>query len=229
MKRTKRSVKELILRMVILFVGLCIAHLGVTLFLLADLGSDPFNVLVQGLFRALSSIPGLQALTHGTVHIGVNLLIILLLLLVERRYIKLGTVFCMVFGGPIIDLFTALLQKLIHSGLAFGVRLGVLALGCVILAYGMTVVIKSDAGTGPNDLVAIAISEKGHFPFGLTRVITDVSFVGLGFLLGGRVGLGTLVCAVLVGMVAERFLPLNEKLVARVLRAAGLPERVPDK
>lgn len=229
MKRTKRSVKELIVRMAILFVGLCIAHLGVTLFLLADLGSDPFNVLVQGLFRTLSSVPGLQFLTHGSVHIGVNLLIILILFFVERTYIKLGTVFCMVFGGPIIDLFTALLQNIIHSGLAFGVRLGVLALGCVILAYGMTVVIKSDAGTGPNDLVAIAISEKGHFPFGLTRVITDVSFVGIGFLLGGKVGIGTLVCAVLVGIVAERFLPLNEKLVARVLRAAGLSESVSSK
>lgn len=42
----KRSVKEIVVRMIILFVGLCSAHFGVTLFLLADLGSDPFNVFV---------------------------------------------------------------------------------------------------------------------------------------------------------------------------------------
>jgi uncharacterized membrane protein YczE len=35
-----------------------------------------------------------------------------------------------------------------------------LVLGCIILAYGMTIVIKSDAGTGPNDLVAVVISDK---------------------------------------------------------------------
>lgn len=37
-----------LLRILILFVGLVIAHLGVSLFLLADLGSDPFNVMIQG-------------------------------------------------------------------------------------------------------------------------------------------------------------------------------------
>jgi uncharacterized membrane protein YczE len=47
----KRGFKEWTVRIVILMVGLCIAHLGVTLFLLSDLGSDPFNVFVQGLFR----------------------------------------------------------------------------------------------------------------------------------------------------------------------------------
>lgn len=218
----KRSTKEIAIRMAVLFVGLCIAHLGVTLFLLADLGSDPFNVLVQGIFRTLSGITGFKFLTHGYTHIGINLLIIFILLFADHHYIKLGTVFCMAFGGPIIDFFTALLENYINSSLPFGVRLGILALGCVILAYGMTVVIKSDAGTGPNDLVAIAVSEKGHFPFGITRTITDVSFVVIGFLLGGKFGVGTIVCAVLVGMVAERFLPINEKLIERLLRKAGM-------
>lgn len=218
----KRSTKEVVIRMVILFVGLCIAHLGVTLFLLADLGADPFNVFVQGIFRTLSDGAGFHFLTHGYTHIGINLLIILILLFVDRNYIKLGTVFCMAFGGPIIDVFTVLLEPYIHSGLPFAVRLAILALGCVILAYGMTVVMKSDAGTGPNDLVAVAISEKGKFPFGMTRTITDVSFVVIGFLLGGKFGIGTIVCAVLVGMVAERFLPINEKIIEGVIRKVGI-------
>lgn len=218
----KRSAKEIVVRMLILFVGLCIAHLGVTLFLLADLGSDPFNVLVQGVFRTLSNTFGLEFLTHGYTHVGINLLIILVLLFVDRTYIKLGTVFCMAFGGPIIDFFTILLENDINSGLPFAVRLLVLALGCVILAYGMTVVMRSDAGTGPNDLVAISISEKAHFPFGITRTVTDVSFVVIGFLLGGKFGIGTIVCAALVGMVAERFLPINEKIIDRLLKSAGL-------
>lgn len=217
----KRSMKEMTARMVILFVGLCIAHLGITLFLLADLGSDPFNVLVQGTFRTLSRITDFTFLTHGYTHMGINLLIILILLFVDRNYIKIGTVFCMAFGGPIIDVFTALLGNYINAELPFVVRLVILAIGCVILAYGMTVVIKSDAGTGPNDLVAIAISEKGHFPFGITRTITDVSFVVLGFLLGGKFGIGTVICAVLVGMVAERFLPINEKIIKRLLNLVG--------
>ena len=49
----RRNLKETILRVVILLAGLVIAHLGVTIFLLVDLGTDPFNVLVQGIFRTL--------------------------------------------------------------------------------------------------------------------------------------------------------------------------------
>lgn len=48
----KRSFREILIRVIILFVGLCIAHLGVTQFLLADLGADPFNVLPGGAFGA---------------------------------------------------------------------------------------------------------------------------------------------------------------------------------
>ena len=80
----------------------------------------------------------------------------------------------------------------------------------------MTIVIKSDAGTGPNDLVAVVISDKTKQSFGIVRVITDISFVLAGFLLGGSVGLGTVICAACVGPVANIFLPINEKLIQKV-------------
>ena len=84
----KRSLKEWILRVVLLLLGLCVAHLGVTLFLLSDLGSDPFNVLIQGLFRTLEKLTGSAVLTHGRVHVAVSLLIVLILLLTDRSYIR---------------------------------------------------------------------------------------------------------------------------------------------
>ena len=93
-----------------------------------------------------------------------------------------------------------------------------LVLGCVILAYGMTIVIKSDAGTGPNDLVAIVISDKTKKKFSVVRIIVDVCFVAIGFLLGGTVGLGTVICAFLVGPVAGLFLPVNEKMIKRIIQ-----------
>lgn len=213
----KRSIKELILRVVILLVGLTIAHLGVTLFLLTDLGADPFNVLVQGIFRTISGAAGMAKLTHGYTHIAICFLIILVLLIVDRSYIKIGTILCMVCGGPIIDFFTRILQFMFAQERTLWFKLPVLALGCVILAFGMTIVIKSDAGTGPNDLVALVISEKSHKKFGIVRIIVDVSFVIVGFVLGGSFGIGTIVCACLVGPVAGFFLPQSEKIVERIL------------
>ena len=214
--------KETFLRLIILFVGLTIAHLGVTMFLLADLGADPFNVLVQGLYRGLDSVSGWAFLSHGRVHIAVCFLIIIVLLIVDKSYVKLGTIVCMVFGGPIIDFFSLLLAPLFAMVSSFAAKLLLLALGCVILAYGMTIVIKSQAGTGPNDLVAVVISDKLKKKFSVIRVIVDFSFVAAGWLLGGVFGIGTLVCAFLVGPVAGIFLPINEKLIEKILKKCGV-------
>ncbi len=199
-------------RVIELLVGLTIAHLGVTLFLQADLGSDPFNVLIQGLYRFL---PWPGSMTHGNVHVCVSFLIILVLLVVDRSYIRIGTLLCMILGGPIIDMFTLVLAPVIHSGSAMAVRLLALVLGCVILAFGMTIVIKSLAGTGPNDLVAVVISDKAKWKFGTVRIVVDVCFALAGFLMGGTLGLGTVICACLVGPTAQIFLPVSEKLCNR--------------
>lgn len=213
----KRSMKETIIRIIILFVGLTIAHLGVTLFLLADLGADPFNVLVQGIFRTLSGIANWPILTHGNTHVVICFLIIIALLFIDRSYIKIGTILCMIFGGPIIDFFTAILTAPLGNMNSLVLKIIVNGLGCVILAFGMTIVMKSDAGTGPNDLVAIVLSDKLKKNFGVVRIIVDVSFVVIGFILGGSFGIGTLICAFLVGPVANVFLPFNEKWIQNLL------------
>ena len=217
----KRSGREWALRVLILMVGLTIAHFGVTLFLLSELGSDPFNVLIQGLFRTLSGLTGSPLLTHGRVHMAVCFLIILILLGLDRSYVKIGTILCMFCGGPIIDFFSMLLAPLGISGASFIVRIPVLVMGCLILAYGMTIVIKSDAGTGPNDLVAIVISDKLKKRFSVVRIIVDVCFVVCGFLMGGTVGIGTVICAFLVGPVAGWFLPVNGRLVDQIVGKYG--------
>ena len=209
MKVKDADLQEIFLRLVFLFCGLTVAHLGVTLFLLANLGADPFNVFVQGLNHLMRGFN----LTHGIIHMGLSFMIILVLLVVDRSYIKAGTVICMFCGGPIIDFFMWLLKGLEIESTGLLIKIPVLILGCVILAFGMTIVIRSEAGTGPNDLVAVVISEKGHFNFGLTRVITDSIFVLIGFLMGGKLGIGTIICAFLVGFVADFFMPYSQKII----------------
>lgn len=199
-------------RVVLLLVGLTIAHLGVTLFLLADLGSDPFNVMIQGLHRMIG------VASHGTVHMVICFVIILVLLVVDRSYVRIGTFLCMILGGPIIDVFTYVLQPAVNSGSAMWLRLVAVVLGCGILAFGMTIVIKSEAGTGPNDLVAVVISDKRKWKFGIVRIAVDVCFAFIGFALGGTVGVGTVICLAVVGPVAQVFMPFSEKLCGRFLK-----------
>lgn len=221
----RRSLREMAVRVVLLLIGLWIAHLGVTLFLQTNLGSDPFNVFVQGLFRAIPW-PEWAGMTHGRVHLLVSLLIMVVLLVVDRSYVGIGTVLCMALGGPIIDVYTLWLSPFLNETLSLAVRVPMLAVGCVILAFGMTIVIRSQAGTGPNDLVAVVLSDKSGKPFGPVRIGVDLTFALVGFALGGVVGIGTIICAFLVGPAAQLFFPVSEKICVCVLNQfAGVNSR----
>ncbi|EGJ46245.1 hypothetical protein HMPREF0866_02400 [Ruminococcaceae bacterium D16] len=221
----RRSLREMAVRVVLLLIGLWIAHLGVTLFLQTNLGSDPFNVFVQGLFRAIPW-PAWAGMTHGRVHLLVSLLIMVVLLVVDRSYVGIGTVLCMALGGPIIDVYTLWLAPFLNETLPLAVRVPMLAVGCVILAFGMTIVIRSQAGTGPNDLVAVVLSDKSGKPFGPVRIGVDLTFALVGFALGGVVGIGTIICAFLVGPAAQLFFPVSEKICVCVLNQfAGVNSR----
>lgn len=219
--KKKGIICEWAVRLALLLAGLCIAHFGVTLFLLSNLGSDPFNVLIQGLFRTVPW-PFWAGMTHGRTHLTVSLLILAVLMFVDRSKVRPGTVVCMALGGPIIDLFTVLLSPVLNDSLPMLARLIMLAAGCIILAFGMTVVIRSEAGTGPNDLVAVVISEKLKKPFGVVRIIVDLCLAGAGFALGGVLGLGTVICAFLVGPAAQIFLPVSGKLCKYFLHKVGV-------
>lgn len=211
--------KTKIIRVIILFVGLIIAHFGVSLFLLANLGSDPFNVMIQGLSRTVADVTTSPLITHGNTHMAVSILIIFVLLFVDRSYIKIGTLICMFCGGPIIDIFNMVLGSVITPDSAMAVRVISNVLGCVILALGMSVVIKSDAGTGPNDLVGVVISDKTKKKFSVVRMMVDACFLVCGWLLGGVAGIGTVICLFLVGPVAGFFLPRSEKVIYRILHS----------
>lgn len=97
------------------------------------------------------------------------------------------------------------------------IRVIILFAGLIIAHFGVSVVIKSDAGTGPNDLVGVVISDKLKKKFSIIRMIVDACFLVCGWLLGGVVGLGTVICLFLVGPVAGFFLPRSEKIINKII------------
>lgn len=96
---SKRSLKNWIIALSILLLGLIIAHLGISLFLLSELGTDTFTVFIQGLARTFN-------LSVGTFHVIVLCILLVVMLLTTKGYVKPGTILCAFCGGPIIDFFT---------------------------------------------------------------------------------------------------------------------------
>lgn len=207
---SQRSVKDWIIGLIVLFLGLTIAHLGVSLFLISALGSDPFTVLVQG-------ISILVGLSIGTCHVIALILLMIVMLLTTKGYVKPGTVVCAFCGGWIIDLFLWLFGDMVTEESSMIIRLAVLVAGCVILSLGMSIVIKSNSGTGPNDLIAIILTDKvKKFPFSRVRMTCDVIFTVAGFLMGGVFGIGTIVAVVLIGPTVQFFLPRSERMIGKL-------------
>lgn len=205
-----RSIKDWAVALIVLLIGLTVAHLGVTLFLLSALGTDTFTVFIQGLSRVFG-------LTVGTVHVIVLCILMVVMLLTTKGYVKPGTVVCAFCGGPIIDFFTGIFGGWINGDASMAVRVISMLVGCVILAAGMSIVINSNAGTGPNDLVAVILSDKlEKIEFRWVRVGCDLFFVVLGFILGGTVGVGTIVAVCLTGPLVQFWLPVSRKLVKAV-------------
>ncbi|NLL80595.1 MAG: hypothetical protein GX234_12585 [Clostridiales bacterium] len=207
---SNRTIKEWILALLVLLIGLTIAHLGVSLFLLSNLGTDTFTIFIQGLALTIG-------LSVGTVHVIILCLIMFIMLFTTRGYIKPGTVICAFCGGPIIDLFNWILTPYIHAGSSLPIRIGAMLAGCIILSLGMSVVIASNAGTGPNDLVALVLTDKlKRFQFRTVRIGCDLFFVIIGFVLGGTLGAGTLAAALLTGPLVQFWLPKSSRIIRRL-------------
>ena len=113
---SNRSMGDWAKALVILLIGLAIAHLGVTLFLLSDLGTDTFTVFAQGLARRVGISVGMMQMT-------VVCVLMIIMLLTTKGYVKPGTVVCALCGGPIIDFFTWILGGYINGDSAMIVRI----------------------------------------------------------------------------------------------------------
>lgn len=205
-----RSKKDWVIGLIVLFVGLTIAHLGVSLFLLSSLGSDPFTVIIQGGANTIG-------ISIGTLHVIVLVILMAIMLLTTKGYVKPGTIVCAFCGGWIIDLFLYLFGDFITVNSPMVLRLIVLVAGCVILSFGMSIVIQSHSGTGPNDLIAIILTDKiqkkHSFSFAQVRMTCDIVFTVCGALLGGVWGIGTFAAVLLIGPVVQWCLPRSGKII----------------
>lgn len=210
MTNNKRTVKEWIMRLIILFIGVVITHFGVALFVISEMGADCFTTFVQGLSLLIGT-------SIGIAHIGT--LCVLSILIIKTGYLKIGTIVCVFGSGSVLDLCIFLLGDIVSAASPMLVRVIVMLVGLIILSFGVTVMIKSDAGVGPFDLLSVILSEKiKKIQFKYFRMGVDLSFLAVGVILGGTFGLGTILTGFLMGPIMQCFMPTTEKMIEKSLK-----------
>ena len=201
---------QVIRRLVQLYAGLALYGLGVALQVSSGLGNDPWDVFHQGLSRH-------TGLAIGT-WVNIVGVLVLLLWIPLRQRPGLGTISNAVLIGTFVNLFLAVLPHpaglperwcyLLAAILAGGV-----ATGCYIGA---------GFGPGPRDGLMTGLAARGH-SLRLVRTCIELTVLTAGWLLGGTVGIGTLLYAVSIGPLSQLFLRLLSAPGRREVSASGPP------
>lgn len=206
----KLNCKQLTKKLIFFFLGLWIIQTGVAIFIGTNIGSDPFTVFTQGIAHVLS-------ITPGRANMVITFIFLVIILLIERRYINIGTVLAMLAAGVFIDLMTNCFANIHFENFNIIVKMLLLVLSCVIIAIGFSLLKATELGVAPNDVIPFLISDKTKGQYRVIRICMDVTFFVVGWLLGGVIGVGTIIAALLQGPTIQFFMPKLEKFVHKVI------------
>jgi uncharacterized membrane protein YczE len=182
-------------RLAQLYSGLVLYGVSASMLLLAGLGVDPWDVLHQGLSRRLG-------LGVGTWVVIVGVLVLLLWIPLRQRP-GVGTISNAIVVGLVVDAMLALVSP-VH-GLAL--RLAVMSGGVLLNGIATGAYIGAGLGPGPRDGLMTGLAARGH-SIRVVRTSIEVTVLVTGWLLGGTVGLGTVVYALSIGPLAHVTIPM---------------------
>lgn len=186
--------RELTRRVPRLVAGLVLCGVGIASMVLADLGLGPWDVLHQGIAER-------TGIGIGTVGIFVGIAVLLLWIPLRQR-VGIGTVVNTILIGVTIDVVLAVAPEPSHLALRLALLLG----GVVLMGVGIGLYIGAGLGAGPRDGVMTAFADRGY-SVRVVRTLIELAALGAGAALGGSIGLGTVLFALLIGPIVHHTLP----------------------
>ena len=211
MKKLSETIKKLLL----FLLGMSIIQFGVALFLRMNIGSDPFTVFTQGLANTLNNL-GMNV-TTGTANRIILVVLFSIILLLNKNHIKIGTIICVIGVGPIIDLGIRVVSVLPVESYSYLLKMFLIALGCFIIAIGFSILSATKVGVAPNDIIPFIIKERINCEYRWIRICMDAFLLIGGFMLGGTVGVGTIIAMATTGPFIQLCLPYGQKFTDFIL------------
>lgn len=182
-------------RVAALILSVVLMGLGVALFTLVGFGTDPCSTFSLG-------VSGRTGLSFGHCQLMLNALLFIPVLLCDPSRIGLGTLANMVLVGYSADGFLWLLGTAVTPQSPMGVRLIVFLATMALFLLAAALYMAVDLGVAPYDALPQIIAGKARrLSFRTLRVIWDLTFLVLGFLMGATVGLTTLLTGFCMGPV----------------------------
>ena len=177
--------------------GLFIFSIGVHLTIFANIGLAPWDCLAMGLSY---HIP----LNYGMTVTAISVVIVCIDLLMKER-IGFGTIFDALLVGNMIQLLNDLNPLPLNKGILTGIP--IMLLGFVFMAVGQWIYMSGAQCCGPRDMLLVGIGKRlPKVPIGVVEVLLWAAVVTVGWMLGGPVGVGTLLSVFGAGLVMQAVL-----------------------
>lgn len=180
-------------KLIRIFLGLLLFALGIVMTINANLGVAPWDVFHQGLSNTFG-------ITMGTASIMVGFLVVLLDLILGQN-IGWATVMNMLLIGTFMDIL--MLNNLVPSFDGFMANIIMLLLGVLIQGYGCWIYLSAGLGAGPRDGLMVVLTKKTGKSVRVVKSILEVFATLIGYILGGSLGLGTIIMAILGGQIFQ--------------------------
>ncbi|MGW4000023.1 membrane protein YczE [Amycolatopsis sp. NPDC004772] len=193
--RPVRISRNPVRRSVQLLAGLTLYGASVALVTRAGLGLEPWSVLAEGVLKH-------TGLTFGTVT-GLISVAVLLLWIPLRQRPGIGTIANVVIISVVVDVVRAFLPD--QHELVWQIAL--LVGGVVLNGVATATYVGARLGPGPRDGLMTGLAGRTGWPIRLVRTGIEVTVVAAGFLLGGTVGVGTVLYALAIGPLTQALLP----------------------
>ena len=192
--RTGRITREYAGRTLRLIFGLVLYGLGSYMGIQANVGLAPWEAFSMGIFYK-------TGVTYGNIVVYTGFVIIVLDFLLKEK-IGFGTILNAIMIGKVVDLCNALDLLPLLDNFALGVV--VLFAGQVVICIGSYFYIGAALGCGPRDALMVAMGKRlKKFPIGLVRGILEGTVLLIGWLMGAKVGVGTVIAVFGIGTIME--------------------------
>ena len=184
------------IRTVWLLFGNLAAGLGVALCTKAGMGVDPVSALYDGVHKIIG-------LEMGTASFVVNMLILVVCTLLNRKYLKWGTFLSMLSFAVSLNTFVGLVSSFTVEPYTVSGYLLFWA-GMFLAGAGFSTVVFQDLGPNCADILLEVLKDKAGISMKYAKISVDLCCTVLGFLMGGAVGLGTVLCVCGMGHIYNR-------------------------
>lgn len=164
----------------------------------AGLGNDSVGMMYDGIRAAL----GLNAQQLGMASNIVNVVLMVFLLIVARRYISIGTFVYLIPYGFFVSIGTWLYPMIFPADMLW-VRILASVVGCLLLCVGVAVYIVLDIGVDPFTGLVLFLTDVVKKEYRYVKIVFDLSLIVIGTLLGGKLGVVTFFTAIAVGPIIQ--------------------------